>query len=289
MGKDCPVHIPFLESYHDYELKQGKALGLKCLLKKKLFGDSDFTICLATGKAVKEGHHKYLDDIALRLECKENIGWVLNSYYNGHWGEVERYPLNVQEDELFYLRIEPHANVFKIYVNNEMMCEYKYRVPIEYTNTVYVDGNITLYRLNWETNYRMVPFRRNFQNVRPGKSIYIVGKPDKDAEVFNIDLVKDSQNIPMTLSVRMKGRHKQVIRNTMKDHKWLEEENFSDNNQAFPFTENIEFKLQIELKTNGLEVLINGRRFCEYYYREPLESIRKLHITGDVEIRSVDM
>lgn len=287
MGKD--LHVPFLESYHGAEMKNGKALGIKCALKKKLFSDSDFIICIATGKSVKEGHNKHLDDIGIKIECKENIGWEFSSHHNGHWGQVERVPLNVVEEHVFYMRVEPHSNHFKIFINGEKIHEFRFQVPLDYLNTVYADGNIRLLRVLWETNTYMVPFMYRFYDLRPGKSIYITGVPEKNSVVFNINLEKDEHNIPLTISVRMESRHKNVVRNTMKNGKWLDEEVFADNNQAFPFADGVEFQLQIELKQSGLEVIINGRRYCEYYYREPLESIRRLHINGDLELKSVDM
>jgi hypothetical protein len=273
--------VPFLQAFHHGELAHGKALGVKGFMTSKFFGNSHFNINLTCGPNVKD--HDDRDDVALQIGCREKEGWVLNSFLRGRWGTEVKYPLNIEEEEEFYIRVEPTATAFSIYVNGSKLCDYEHRTKLQYINHLYIEGNVKLHRVGFEGKYYMVPFQyETKKEFGVGSTVYVTGKPDKGAKVFNVDLLQNADNIPLTISVRMKD--KKIVRNTMTHGKWQDEELTGP---TFPITEEEDFDLIVDCRRDHFEIIINGEPYCQFQHRESPNRVTGLSIDGDLELQSV--
>jgi hypothetical protein len=262
-------------------LTHGKALGIKGYLKFKFFGNSRFNINLTCGPNVKDNDAR--DDVALQLGCREDKGWVLNSFLRGRWEREVICSMDIQDEEEFYIRIEPTERAFGIYINGTKLCDYEHRTNLQYVNHIYIEGNVKLHRVAFEGNYYMVPFEYEMnKEFGVGSKVYVTGKPIPGAEKFDIRLVQCEENIVLTVSVRMKDR--QIVRNTMKRGKWQDEE---IDGPWFPLHEERDFDMIIACHSEHYQIIINGEPYCQFQHRESPNRVTGISIDGDLELQSV--
>lgn len=118
--------------------------------------------------------------------------------------------------------------------------------------------------------------------LQPGQSIVIHGT--QTGETFNVNLMAGPKyaqdNIPMHVSFRRK--EKSTVFNTFSDGAWGKEEKKKE-----PFKEDEPFDLRIRAHDNHFEVFANKKELHNFEYRQPLNSINHLFISGDVQLSGV--
>lgn len=77
-----------------------------------------------------------------------------NAWYNGCWAEEERSELdtNFRPGRTFSLAIVCSKDSFQVYVNRQFITEFKYRVPPDIVDTVYIQGDVKLWNVTLEHN-----------------------------------------------------------------------------------------------------------------------------------------
>jgi len=119
--------------------------------------------------------------------------------------------------------------------------------------------------------------------LQPGQSLVIHGTQIGDA--FTINLMSGPKyaqdNIPLHVSFRRK--EKSTIFNSFGDGVWGKEEKKKE-----PFKEDEPFDLRIRAHDNHFEVLANKKDLHNFEYRQPLNSINHLFISGEVQLSSVN-
>jgi len=118
--------------------------------------------------------------------------------------------------------------------------------------------------------------------IQPGQSVVIRGIQTGDT--FSVNLMSGPKyaqdNIPLHISVRQK--EKNIIFNTFAEGNWGKEEKKKD-----PFKEGEPFDLRIRSHDNHFEVFANQKELLNFEYRQPLNSINHLFISGDLELHNV--
>lgn len=80
---------------------------------------------------------------------------------------------------------------------------------------------------------------------------------------------------------------KEIVRNTLKHRLWGNDWGKEENYGGFPVAPNEHLEISILAKEHNYEVAINGRHFCEYIHRRPLDAVKYLHIQGDWTVESI--
>lgn len=72
-----------------------------------------------------------------------------NSWMNGEWDKEERTEINIDfmPGKLFHLTINCCDSSYNVYLNDKFIGDYKYRVYDIPVDTVYIQGDIHLYRI----------------------------------------------------------------------------------------------------------------------------------------------
>lgn len=80
-----------------------------------------------------------------------------NAWFNGRWGEEERSELdtNFRPGRTFSLAIVCSKDSFQVYVNRQFVTEFKYRVPPDIVDTVYIQGDVKLWNVTLDHNPRI--------------------------------------------------------------------------------------------------------------------------------------
>jgi len=118
--------------------------------------------------------------------------------------------------------------------------------------------------------------------IQPGQSVVIRGI--QTGETFNVNLLAGPKyaqdNAPLHISVRQK--EKNIVFNTFADGAWGKEEKKKD-----PFKEGEPFDLRIRAHDNHFEIFANQKELLNFEYRQPLNSINHLFISGELELHNV--
>ncbi|XP_037037240.1 galectin-6 [Bradysia coprophila] len=130
--------------------------------------------------------------------------------------------------------------------------------------------------------------------VETGHIFVISGQTLTGAERLDIDLKSgkhDDAPIPLQLSVRF--TENAIVRNTYRgNNEWFSEErdeNRDENANPNPLVAGERFQVYIFVGENNYYISVNKEPFCKYSIRAPIEDIRTISVTGDLEwINQVD-
>jgi hypothetical protein len=133
-----------------------------------------------------------------------------------------------------------------------------------------------------------VKFSNRIFPVLAGQTISVSGKTSSSAEAFEIKLtnardIKDVGDVHFNFLVNFNTQ--EILRNSKIDGEWgIEEKNenlLSDN--LNPIVKGQNFKVEINVFSKLLFVVVDDLPFCTFALRKPLNEIQKLIVTGDVE------
>lgn len=121
--------------------------------------------------------------------------------------------------------------------------------------------------------------------VEVGHIFVIAGKTIDAATNFAVNLAcgkSTEADIPLHISVRF--HNESIIRNTLQEGSWGEEENDENLLSApNPIISGCYFKFYILVADDKFHIAINEQPFCTYNFRMPLEEIHAINIVGDVQ------
>ena len=127
-----------------------------------------------------------------------------------------------------------------------------------------------------------VPFNHFIgDRMKSGFMISISGRPNISVNSFTIDFFA---NTDIAFHFGVQFRNLYVVRNSRVKGEWGWEDKSDpiDPICLFPFTE--AFDIIVRIESNRYVVKVNGRPFCYFDHRIPLEFVKGLSITGDLTI-----
>ncbi|XP_059616307.1 galectin-9-like [Phlebotomus argentipes] len=132
---------------------------------------------------------------------------------------------------------------------------------------------------------RAVFVRSLFGTLKPGHILVMGGKAKSEAQEIDIRLCnKERNSIDLRLLIRFENN--QIVRNTRTNRRWGAEEieeNLEPNACLNPITPGAHFRLYILLETSKFRIAFDGKPFCTYAYRLPLEGICAFSVSYGVE------
>jgi len=93
------------------------------------------------------------EDVPLHLNLRFNDKKVVrNTRRGGSWDDVEEKdgPFPFHKGEAFDLVINSEQDLFKLYVNNELLAEYRHRVPPHNINKMTIEGDVDVQGIHWD-------------------------------------------------------------------------------------------------------------------------------------------
>jgi len=132
-----------------------------------------------------------------------------------------------------------------------------------------------------------IPFCQSIpNNLNVGDEVVVRGKVKKHAERFHINLQTDDGDDSSNISFHFNPRQSQgeVIRNSMVDGGWMDEETDSE---FFPFAPKQSFEIRIICTKWNYVVFVNGQHFCNYDHRVDLRSVSHIYVDGDAKFSDV--
>ncbi|XP_030070021.1 galectin-3 isoform X2 [Microcaecilia unicolor] len=132
-----------------------------------------------------------------------------------------------------------------------------------------------------------IPYQRPLTaGVMPQLLITVQGTVKAKPHRFAVDLRKNN-DVALHLNPRFDKRPHTIVRNTMINNIWGEEEKHTP---KFPFQHGKPFKIQILCETNHFRVAINNEHLFQYNHRiKELKEINKLCIDGDITLTNVEV
>lgn len=121
--------------------------------------------------------------------------------------------------------------------------------------------------------------------LRIGNAIQIIGKTNRNAERFAINLMINQtscDDIALHLNPRFSDGF--VVRNSRIKNNWCNEEREPN---YLPLQPNQEFNIIIVVEEKVYQILINGIHFIDFDHRLPFSKVNCIAIDGDVKIRSI--
>lgn len=105
---------------------------------------------------------------------------------------------------------------------------------------------------------------------------------------INLAEDKDHREIPLHISCRF--QETTIIRNSKTNNNFgAEEKSLGKGNQKNPLTAGEDFTIAIFVGQDRFHIALNGKDYCEYLFRMPLNRIKVLQVLQDVEfIRRAD-
>jgi Galactoside-binding lectin len=124
-------------------------------------------------------------------------------------------------------------------------------------------------------------FSRELEPVVAGQVIEVRGKTE-ESDRFDINLCAgdedDAGDIMLHISVRFGEDISEIVRNTYDaEAGWGDEEITEEN----PVAASGDFKFTISVGAESFSISIDGKAFCSYAFRKPLNEIKRLNIEGD--------
>lgn len=122
-----------------------------------------------------------------------------------------------------------------------------------------------------------------YGRVEFGHIFVIAGASPLSGNSFKINFTDGGTEIPLTIFVNL--RLKEIVLNSFLNAQWLE-----TSKTSIPFlSRGSSFKLYILIGDSKFHIAINGQNVCEYHHYTPVENIRSIVASGDLEeITQVD-
>lgn len=119
--------------------------------------------------------------------------------------------------------------------------------------------------------------------LQPGRMVLVQGRVNPHAIRFSVNLSCSSEpTADIALHVNPRFDERRVVRNARLDGAWGQEE--SSASWRFPMGREQPFVLLIYATTDVYYIAINGRHYCTYAHRIPLQKVQVVNISGDVEV-----
>jgi len=269
-GRQQSWPVPYIRAIEG-QLDPGQTV----IVKGFIISKGRFEINLTTSENVESG------DIIFHMSNRLDEGKiVMNNRQGTQWGKEERHSASFKQGEEFDIRIRAHQENFEIWVNGKSIAKFEYRSPLGAAKFVFVKGDIELHHVSWEGRYYPIPFTLPIPGgIKQNQALYVSGAADDSAKKFEINL-RSGNDILFHFNPRFS--EKQIVRNAEFGGKWGVEER----DGKFTLTKGKTFDIIINNGGNAFYVYVNGEPFCEFKHRAPPESVKELHIAGDIQLQN---
>jgi len=206
---------------------------------------------------------------------------VYNNLKNGNWSpEEQRISSPYKAEEAFDLRVRLLGGTYKVYGNRREIGTFQQRESLDNVDHVSINGDLSSLRVfHYGGTIFPSPYTA-IAKLTPGKRLDISGMPT--GKKVNINLYRANMDSALQFSIRY--NEGVIVRNSMKDNEWGQEEREG----GFPLAKNEVFDISIFNEAYSFQIFINGQRFCTYAHRtsNPAD-VETLEIDGDVELMTV--
>ncbi|XP_070592619.1 galectin-7-like [Erythrolamprus reginae] len=117
-------------------------------------------------------------------------------------------------------------------------------------------------------------------------SVYVRGTIHKDTNRrFNVDFTcgeRTAVNIPFHINVLFYAN--KVVLNTLQAGRWGPQEVYQ-----MPFRKGEDSEVLFIVTEAAYQILVNKKPFCTYKHRIPPQSVKVIHVNGDLELYSVNV
>lgn len=119
--------------------------------------------------------------------------------------------------------------------------------------------------------------------LQPGRMVLVQGRVNPNAIRFSVNLSCGSEpSADIALHVNPRFDERRLVRNARLAGVWGQEE--SSASWRFPMGRQQPFVLLIYATADVYYIAINGRHYCTYSHRIPLQKVQVVNIQGDVEV-----
>ncbi|KAM9733859.1 galectin-4-like isoform 2-T2 [Menidia menidia] len=126
-----------------------------------------------------------------------------------------------------------------------------------------------------------------YGGLREGVSIYIQGSVPEDITRFFINLLcgeSESSDVALHFNPRFDGWDKVVV-NSRRGGSWGDEEKI----RKMPFSKGEAFEMVVLVTSEGFQIKVNGKEFFLFPHRLPVEQVRAMQISGDVQVQTINV
>ncbi|GMS84550.1 hypothetical protein PENTCL1PPCAC_6725 [Pristionchus entomophagus] len=256
--------------------------GQTLILQGKTGEDSQrFSINFHHGAADFSGN-----DIPLHMSVRFDEGKVVfNTFSKGEWGKEEKKSNHLKKGDSLDIRVRAHDKAFQVFFAGKEIKEYEHRLPLSSITHFSIEGDVSISKIHWGGKYYPVPYESGLggEGFTPGKTLTVYGMPEKKCKRFHLNILKKNGDIALHLNPRFD--EKAIVRNSLVNHEWGNEEREGKN----PLEKGTLMDLEIKNEEYAFQIHINGERFASFAHRlEPYE-LNGLQIGGDVEIHGIQL
>ncbi|XP_013914489.1 PREDICTED: galectin-4-like [Thamnophis sirtalis] len=317
------------EEHHEIPFKNDEDFEVIFIVneaKYKVGTRTEATLGLSFNVDFAGGQHNRVD-IPLHFNPRFNQKKVvLNTFQSGRWGREEGHQMPFQKSEPFELIFNVTEAGYQILVNKTPFCTYKHRIPPQSVKAIYVKGdmelnslNVTEPTMNMSIGEKIIPIIKKANDgkglsklmsiftddsdgkmtlpyhhpvpggLRPGMFVYVQGTVPKDCKSswvnFNVDFACGQHNgVDIPLHFNPRFNVKKVALNTFQSGRWGREEG-----HQMPFQKGEHFELIFNVTEAGYQILVNKKPFCTYKHKIPPQSVKAIHVRGDLELNSLNV
>ncbi|XP_060546020.1 uncharacterized protein LOC117658627 isoform X2 [Pantherophis guttatus] len=218
---------------------------------------------------------------------------VLNTFQAGRWGRQESHQVPFRKGKDFEVIFIVTEAGYQILVNKKPFCTYMHRIPPQSVKVIHVKGDLELNSLTVTeptTQNMTLPYYHLVPGgLRSGISVYVQGTVPKDSNrswvYFNVDFAcgqHEGFDIPLNFNPCFNVN--KVELNTFQAGRWGHEEG-----HQMPFRKGEHFEIIFIVNETGYQILVNKKPFCTYKHRIPPQSVKVIHVKGDLELNSLNV
>ncbi|KAK3783450.1 hypothetical protein RRG08_033707 [Elysia crispata] len=279
-----------------YKLPFKLSPGREIVVKGVTFSNSNrFSISLTKGTCSMS------DDTPFYFNPRFDMNLVVRNDFTpqNSWGATEErdggFPFSKDSD--YEVKIVVRDSHYEIFVDGNHFCNFNHRLPMECIKYLFVTGDTMLQEVETGDENAIVnpsvPTTAAIKggSLRPGRKVFVQGKPKKHAKRFNINLLVgddfETSDLALHFDVRFdfEGCEDVVVMNHKQDGEFGQEERETKN---FLFARDQRFQLSIALEEDAYEISEGGKPYVTFEHRiKPPVPVHKLHIGGDVDIEKI--
>ncbi|XP_064157571.1 uncharacterized protein LOC135235715 [Anguilla rostrata] len=227
---------------------------------------------------------------------------VFNSFRNGGWQQEERSSeMPFRKGEEFELLFIITSEGYQVIVNGRPFYLFKHRMLVENVAAIKIVGDISIKTANMigggeggvhpslgkmvvESIPHVGPV---YGGLWPGMFVVFRGTVPQEIKSFSINLQYGQiEGCDTALHFNPRFEPEEVVvLNSFRNGSWENEERPTE----MPFRKGEDFEIVFVITSEGYQVYVNGRYFCLFKHRMPVEHVSAIKIVGEVTMKTVDM
>ncbi|XP_035240193.1 uncharacterized protein LOC118209142, partial [Anguilla anguilla] len=227
---------------------------------------------------------------------------VFNSFQNGEWQQEERpSEMPFRKGEEFELLFIITSEGYQVIVNGRPFYLFKHRMLVENVAAIKIVGDISIKTANMigggeggvhpslgkmvvESIPHVGPV---YGGLWPGMFVVFRGTVPQEIKSFSINLQYGQiEGCDTALHFNPRFEPEEVVvLNSFRNGSWENEERPTE----MPFRKGEDFEIVFVITSEGYQVYVNGRYFCLFKHRMPVEHVSAIKIVGEVTMKTVDM